>query len=83
MHFPSLVTTTLVGYVPSKASSALNGDDDNSMVYRNNSILNCMQYTYLLYMRTSGFHSLEGGTLMSSMFPYSDLFHFMLISFHS
>lgn len=43
----------------------------------------CNKSTYLLYMRTSGFQSLDGGTLMSSMFPYSDLFHFMLISLHS
>ena len=28
VHFPSLVTTTLVGYVPSKASSALILDED-------------------------------------------------------
>ena len=38
---------------------------------------------YLLYMRTSGFQSFEGGILISSMFPYSDLFHFILMSFHS
>ena len=40
-------------------------------------------FTYLLYMRTSGFHNLEGGILISSMLPYSDLFHFTLMSLHS
>ena len=39
--------------------------------------------THLLYIRTSGFHSLEGGILISSILPYSDLFHFILISLHS
>ena len=40
-------------------------------------------YSHLLYIRTSGFHNLEGGILISSMLPYSDLFHFMLMSLHS
>ena len=39
--------------------------------------------TYLLYISTSGFQSLCGGILMSSTFPYSDLFHFKLTSVHS
>jgi hypothetical protein len=31
VHFPSLVTTTLVGYVPSKASSALILDNEDTI----------------------------------------------------
>ena len=38
---------------------------------------------YLLYMSTSGFHSLWGGIRMSPTSPYSDLFHCMLTSLHS
>ncbi len=40
-------------------------------------------WRYLLYMRTSGFQSLCGGIRMSSMPPYSDLFHRMFTSFQS
>lgn len=42
-----------------------------------------IQWTYLLYMSTSGFHSRCGGILKSFTPPYSDEFHLKFISFHS
>ena len=40
-------------------------------------------HTHLLYMSRSGFQMYFGGILMSTISPYSDLFHFIFTSCHS
>ena len=77
MQVPSLVTTTFVGYVESKASLAL------KQVFRtsDNDMYICCNN--LLYMRMSGFQRLFGGTLMSFTLLYSVVFHLMFESVHS
>ena len=81
MQVPSLVTTTFVGYVESKASLALR-QLDITYVHSEPRIVLLLS-VYLLYMRMSGFQRLLGGTLMSFTLLYSVVFHLMFESVHS